>query len=162
MEFRDVTSEERAELYDWREEASKLNRRRQIFFQELIDAFAAGSEASHFGIEFSLAAGTENCLLIKTPVSSGRIRFNISPVGLGLIGKILVERAEVDCSDSQVWLPVWGFCLGDARGIIYFNTPRDANAYEMDGPERGARTEAFERIGKSIAYALSAGPILVG
>lgn len=161
MEFRDVTSDERSELYDWREEALKLNRRRQLFFQELIDAFAADSEVRHFGIEFSLAPEAENCLLIKTAVSSGRIRFSISPVGLGLIGKILVERAEVDCSDSRVWLPVWGFFLGEARSIIYFRTPRDASAYEMDRPEQGARTEAFERIGKSIAYALSAGPLLV-
>jgi hypothetical protein len=160
VEFRDVTNDERAQLYDWRQEALKLKRRRQVFFQELMDAFVTGSDASELGIEFSPDINNENGLLINTPVSKGRMRFSIAPVGSSLVGKILVERAEADCSDSPVWLPVWGFCLGDPRSIIYFKAPYDAKAYEPERPERPARTEAYERIGRSIAYAISAGPLL--
>ncbi|MBH2072393.1 MAG: hypothetical protein I8H90_26115 [Burkholderiales bacterium] len=160
MEFRDVTNDERAQIYDWNEEASKLKRRRQVFFNELSDAFAPDSDTSHLGIEFSPDPSAENSLLVKTPVSTGRMRFSIAPVDSSLVGKVLVERAEVDRSGAQVWVPAWGFCLGDTRSIIYFNAPYDAEAYRPDMNERQPRREAFGRIGRSIAYALAAGPLL--
>lgn len=160
MGFRDVTSDERALLHYWKEEARKFNEKRDFFFQHLREAFADGTDGSHLGIEFSEAADSGNTLKVKTPVSSGRIRFSIDLKGSGLVGSIRVERAEVDSSDSQVWKQVWGFYLGEPRSIIYFETPGDVSAYQPDRPDAYGRREAFERLGRSIAYALSAGPLL--
>ena len=160
MEFRDVTNDERAQIYDWNEEASKLQRKRQVFFKELSGVFAPGSDTSHLGIEFSPDPDAENSLLVKTPVANGRMRFSIALVDSNLVGKIFVERAEVDCSGAQLWVPTWGFCLGDTRSIIYFKAPYDAEVYRPDMGDRQPRPDAFERIGRSIAYALAAGPLL--
>lgn len=160
MGFRDVTSDERAQVYDWVRNASTLKRRVQILFDGLVEAFRPDSEASHTGIQFSLNAEVENILLVKTPLSEGRVRFRVSPTQGKLVAICLVERAEVDNLDSPVWIPVWEFYVAEGRSIIYVEDLSDRDVYQQDRPGNDARNEAFERTGRSIAYALSTGPLL--
>jgi hypothetical protein len=160
MGFRDVTSDERAQVYDWPRNAATLKRRVQILFEGLVEVFQPGSEASHTGIQFSLNTEAGNILLVKTPLSEGRVRFRVSPAQGKLVATCLVERVEVDSFDSPVWIPVWEFYVAEGRSIIYVENLSDMDVYQQDRPGNDALNEVFERTGRSIAYALSAGPLL--
>jgi hypothetical protein len=158
MVYRDVTDDERARLHEWLEESARLKRQIQVLFKELTAAFDSTKDVAYLGISFT-ESESDNILLVKTPVTEGRLRSRIALLGEILANEIIVERPEIDASGSICWVAVWAFRNSAGRSIVYLQEPGDALAYQPIAPYKEARTEVFERLGKSIAYALAAGPL---
>ena len=159
MSFRDVTQNERTEVPDLVNEAGIIQQRASTLLGGLIRAFGSNAPGAHLKLSLKDLIHPAT-MSITTPMSEGRTRLQFEKQNGSLVGRLLIERAEVDTQGKKIWTVVWGFYLGNSKSVIYIDKPGDMKGYGFESQFQSEREDAFVELGASLIFALQAGPIV--
>lgn len=159
MAYRIVTADERERARNWYQNTSRLERRATVTVKALAELFAPEGGLAYHELIFVPDPSGMSLAIIKSPTGEGRLVLRLREVDKSLTGQLVVERADKDNRDLDIWLPVWAVYLPWV-GPLYVQEPNEIGKFEVDSLSSKTRDTAYFELGMAINYVLLAGPLM--